>query len=146
LFAQLKGIEMGTNYYVEAEPSCQTCGRGYEQIHIGKSSAGWVFHLHVYPEDGIHDLADWQQRWKGKTIRDEYGRKVSETEMLDVITKRGREPKWSEPPYGYKSWSQFHAENDSVPGPEGLLRARIDGRRTIGHGEGTWDLAVGDFS
>ena len=38
---------MGTNYYWQESEPCAACGRGYEQVHVGKSSAGWCFSLHV---------------------------------------------------------------------------------------------------
>lgn len=82
---------MGTNYYLEPKPPCQCCGRPFEQLHIGKSSAGWCFALHVIPERGIKDLDDW-----------------------------------------VRIWSQ----------PE----ARIVDEYCIGHGAGTLDLLVGEFS
>jgi hypothetical protein len=42
-------------------------------------------------------------------------------------------------------FSSFHRDNESVEGPNGLLRAAIGGS-CIGHGEGTWDLITGEFS
>ena len=42
---------MGTNYYFEdSSEVCECCGRGAESLHIGKSSGGWCFSLHVMPE------------------------------------------------------------------------------------------------
>lgn len=42
-----KEINMGTNYYLHSQDPCEHCGRSYPELHIGKSSAGWVFALHV---------------------------------------------------------------------------------------------------
>ena len=54
---------MGTNYYLHEPPTnkCEHCGRQDEKepLHIGKSSVGWVFALHIIPEMGIEDLEDW---------------------------------------------------------------------------------------
>lgn len=50
---------MGTNYYLHTKPDCECCGRGFEPLHIGKSSGGWCFSLHVMPEDNINTLDDW---------------------------------------------------------------------------------------
>jgi len=86
-------IKVGTNYYYEhvsSEP-CPTCGRGgeTEQLHIGKSSVGWVFSLRIHPNQGIKTLEDWKARWAhGGQIRDEYGEFVSVDEMLNLITQR----------------------------------------------------------
>jgi hypothetical protein len=111
---------MGTNYYVEVQPPCECCGRGYEHKHIGKSSAGWCFSLHVYPDEGINTLEDWKEYLKDKVIKNEYGGIVTLDELLRCITKRNH--------------------------PSGLSRHVIDSRFCIGHGEGTWDYLIGDFS
>lgn len=110
---------MGTNYYHHKAAPCPTCGHQDEPRHIGKSSGGWVFALHVYPEQGISDLPDWQREWATGTIKNEYGDTLTPQEMLSRITERSKE------------W---------------LRRDRIDGRHCVGHGSGTWDLIVGEFS
>jgi len=78
---------MGTNYYLH-ENVCDCCGRSDVPVHIGKSSAGWAFSLHV--DELRRELDDWVHSWsQPKTeIRDEYGRKVTPEEMLLVITVR----------------------------------------------------------
>jgi hypothetical protein len=135
---------MGTNYYVRSQPPCEHCGREYDAIHIGKSSAGWCFGLRVYPEMGINSLEDWQAYWQGKHIEDEYGKEISHSDMLERITMRSRPDTGT--PYPYKSWEQFFAENQAEWGPNNLLRHRMDGRFCIGHGSGPWDLMGTDFS
>lgn len=136
---------MGTNYYLMTN-CCDKCHRAESEIHIGKSSAGWCFSLHVIPEDGINDLPDWQDRWSkpGAKIRDEYGNEVMPEEMLAVITDR----KWikQEKPYGYESWPDFYRRNHGMEGPNGLTRHDIFSRNVAGHGAGTWDLITGEFS
>lgn len=139
---------MGTNYYL-CPNRCSHCGRTDEKKHIGKSSAGWAFALHVYPDDGIKDLDDWIPLFLAKTnhIEDEYGREISHFMMLDLIRDRqaiGRD--WDKVPSMYSSWEDFHEKNFSEQGPKGLVRSRIDKLRCIGHGEGTWDLMIGEFS
>lgn len=84
---------MGTNYFYEtaARDICPACGRGgeIESLHIGKSSAGWAFALHILPERNIRSLGDWQRVWAaGGQIRDEYGEYVSVPQMLKEITER----------------------------------------------------------
>jgi hypothetical protein len=136
---------MGTNYYHHEKEPCPTCGHeGDEPRHIGKSSGGWCFSLHVYPEEGIADLGDWKARWGSGVIKDEYGKTVTPDDMESRITQRSWEPA-KRVPMGYADWSQFHEQNGSEPGPSGLLRHRI-GPHCLGHGAGTWDLIAGDFS
>jgi hypothetical protein len=114
---------MGTNYYLvkDTPAPCNHCGRPYEseRKHIGKSSAGWVFSLHIIPEEGIDDLDDWQRVWSrpGWKIEDEYGETVSPDEMLARITQR----------HGMSR----------LPGG--------GGDRFAGHGAGTWDKYTGEF-
>lgn len=95
---------MGTNYYVDTPPSCggrcATHCRG-EEIHLGKSSAGWAFSFRAYPElspvDGpeavtwpVRDFASWLRLLDLGPIRDEYGREVTREELLGKIEgKRG---------------------------------------------------------
>lgn len=84
---------MGTNYYyqtVGTDP-CPHCGRGDngEELHIGKSSVGWAFSLHIIPERRINTLEDWQKLWaSGGRIFDEYGQSFTPEEMLEKITQR----------------------------------------------------------
>ena len=113
---------MGTNYYLHQKPDCKCCGRPFEPLHIGKSSGGWCFALHVMPEDGINTLDDWRVLWSapGAFIRDEYGEKVSIADMERLITER----KWR----------------------GGSVKRHNDDRYCVGHGDGTWDYIVGEFS
>ena len=129
---------MGTNYYWLQEPPCAHCGRSDEGKHIGKSSAGWCFSLHVYPEDGINDFDDWRERWGEGEIYNEYGEHVSVLEMERTISERT----W---PHRTSASFDF-VSNHAVPGPNGLVRHRISNGHCIGHGRGTWDLIVGEFS
>lgn len=112
---------MGTNYYLELDV-CESCKKGTNSLHIGKSSHGWCFSLHIIPEEGINNLEDWISWFnKDKTIiRDEYGNIISFEKMLDEITNRKK----------HKS----------------IDRHRIDGIHCIGNGEGTYDFIRGDFS
>lgn len=130
---------MGTNYYWlrETKPACEHCGRPAvtEQLHIGKSSAGWCFSLHV--TDDIRSLIDWEDRWaSGGRIEDEYGQVISIGDMRLVIMARA----------GRSGPDDFnYAQNHAEPGPAGLVRHKI-GPYCKGHGEGTWDLIEGEFS
>ena len=79
---------MGTNYYVHTpacENACDHCAAS-EQLHLGKSSAGWRF-LHQadsdWPREQAHSL--WLARAQSGEIRDEYGRAVTLDELLAKI-------------------------------------------------------------
>ncbi len=130
---------MGTNYYWFEKRHCECCGRAFGSRHIGKSSAGWVFHVHVYPDEGINTLEDWGKLIgkEGSYIEDEYGRTVDPHDMIDCIVDRT----WNGNGWTEKSLR----ENGAELGPNGLARAKI-GRYCVGHGEGTWDYHIGDFS
>lgn len=129
---------MGTNFYWHEKAPCEHCGRtDGEGKHIGKSSMGWVFALHVYPEDGITDLLDWIDRFfESPHIFDEYGQKVPVADMIERIVMRGSRD-------GHPKDFAYSA-NHAVPGPRGLVRAKVDHRTR--HGAGTWDCHTGDFS
>ena len=92
--AEQKGQQvMGTNYDWRTKV-CQTCGHAAEEKHIGKSSAGWCFALHVYPEEGILTLENWITKWTADpqgVIRNEYEEVLSVEEMIEVITRRMRD-------------------------------------------------------
>ena len=158
---------MGTNYYFRKPLAnhCEHCGRSDppEELHIGKSSAGWCFSLHVHPEQNICSLADWETIWPTGTIVNEYGENITPAEMFSVITGRSREKDWDSDWWapkpcgkdfkgnpvtipGYTSEAEFHRFNHSERGPNGLLRHRLDGHHCIGHGPGTYDYITGDFS
>lgn len=134
---------MGTNYYLRlpGTNACKHCGRSdnAEDLHIGKSSHGWCFSLHVIPERGINDLDDWLPLFERYLIRDEYGEAITPREMLNIITKRGN-------PRGAAVHSpEWYASNGAEPGPNGLARHRI-GSHCVKHGVGTWDCIPCDFS
>lgn len=135
---------MGTNYYwtKEVKPACECCGRDAEvkELHIGKSSAGWCFSIHVMPEDGINSLDDWIALFnqEGSCIKDEYDRIVTAKEILSKIKERGRNDK--------NTWDhEMMRMNGAEHGPNNLVRHKIS-RHCIGHGDGTWNYIVGDFS
>jgi hypothetical protein len=62
---------MGTNYYIEL-PHCLSYTESDERYHVGKSSAGWCFALHVDPDKGINDLEDIKALCKQGRIKNEY--------------------------------------------------------------------------
>lgn len=142
---------MGTNYYVKvvaSEPRiCSECGmfRETELLHIGKSSCGWCFSLHVIQDRGLTSLDAWAALLKSLDdlerceIQDEYGTELSCDEMMAIIMDREGV---SDSPHPYSdSWLEA---NQAEWGPKGLLRHRVQGN-CIGHGAGTWDLLTGEF-
>lgn len=113
---------MGTNYYLYQKPDCECCGRPFEPLHIGKSSAGWCFALHIMPEDGISTLLDWCALWSapGAFIRNEYGEKIPIVQMEQILSHR----------------------DDLRGGPA----KRHSDEYCVGHGDGPWDYILGEFS
>lgn len=143
---------MGTNYYYHDKEPCPCCKREYESKHIGKSSFGWCFSLHVYPDEGISDLDDWIKLFNepGTYILDEYGNEISVEKILDVITnRRGASDSWDDFEKRilllYSSEEDFHRRNYSERGPNYLLRHSLRGN-CIKHGVGTWDCLINEFS
>ena len=144
---------MGTNYYFKQKENLT--GEG---IHIGKSSSGWCFSLHVVPEQGINALEDWKRYFtiEGSVIVDEYSRELTVSEMLNVIENRSSEQALNEDwfnelkskPWGapYTSFHDYLDKNYAELGPNNLLRHKIDGTSCVGYGEGTWDYIDGVFS
>lgn len=130
---------MGTNYYLVGKSSvCGCCGHESKEPdrHIGKSSGGWCFSLHVYPEEGINTLNDWIGLFETGKILNEYGEEETKNDMVSIITERS----WNKHPD-----TVFCTMNHAEPGPNNLARHKL-GEYCIGHGEGTYDYIVGDFS
>jgi hypothetical protein len=143
----VKGREMGTNYYWVGvvEDTCLHCGhkeyKDEEKKHIGKSSTGWVFGLHIYPDDEINTLDDWVKVWYTQLghIEDEYGDTIDRISMLSKIMCRTNTGT-------FVPSNEWYKQNQAAPGPNRL--SYRNGQGVIGHGEnnGTWDYLVGDFS
>lgn len=141
---------MGTNYYsvhrdVDLDKFDGWDLRYDEEgrcLHIGKSSGGWCFSLHVIPERGINSLRDWIEVFidPERVIINEYREEIGLEEMMRVITQRSRPPG--------NEWDQATLDrNCAEPGPNNLVRHRMDqDLNCVGHGEGTWDLITGCFS
>jgi hypothetical protein len=144
---------MGTNYYLYPRADCACCNRPFKPLHIGKSSRGWCFSLHVIPEEGINSYNDWEERWsrQGSFILDEYGDAIAIPRMKVIINERncdGKKDNWNCNWWasGYNSERDFHRCNNSERGPNFLLRHQIDGKHCLGHGLGTYDYIAGEFS
>jgi len=147
---------MGTNYYATVN-KCEHYER-QDQLHIGKSSAGWCFLLHVFEDaaEGPTSLAEWRALLGGASIETEYGDRVTFKEMMAIIAERKGSFAFDGPPpqnwcsgKRYASWNDYfeqaqggHAER----GPKGLVRSVASKGNCIRHGDGTWDLITGRFS
>lgn len=156
---------MGTNYYLvyneKVDSVCPCCKHEitkYKELHLGKSSNGWTFALHVYPEQGIHTWGDvlyeiLYATGKGGWIKDEYGTEVETDMFIDIVTERGSNNTIDEMVeknnrLGFSTVEgvgYYLAYNMAVRGPNNLLRPKI-GNGCIGHGGGTYDYLVGEFS
>lgn len=103
---------MGTNFY--------TYKNGKRDKHIGKSSGGWCFSLHVYED--IKDLADWEAYFDREdiSIRDEYEKPLTKQEFLE----------------GYVTCDRTYYGN-----PPRRHRSEF----CVGWGEGHWDYIYNDF-
>lgn len=123
---------MGTNFYLHrpSQTRCSTCGHDPfdSSLHIGKSSYGWCFALHVIPEENINCLEDWKRELskEGCEIYNEYEEKLSMEELLKIITNRG---------------DGLYTQKGNIP-----IRHQIDGTHCVAHGEGTYDYIKGEFS
>lgn len=141
---------MGTNYYLHS-PKCEHCGHTEKPLHIGKSSGGWCFSIHVIPEEYINNLNVWRSLWEmpGRWIENEYGERIPIDEMEEIITQRSWQPDFDSRKWNsmncYRDEAHFHELNNSERGPNNLLRHKI-GPHCAGHGEGTWDYINGEFS
>jgi hypothetical protein len=123
---------MGTNYYVKHADG--------KTLHIGKSSGGWCFSLHVIPEKNLNTLDDWKYflNKRNTKITNEYEETLTLKQLLSTIEDR----KWNRVP-----GREFNYDlNGAEPGPNGLVRHIIDGIHCVGHGSGTWDYIAGTFS
>ncbi len=83
---------MGTNFYAWRD-CCDHCGRGDNELHIGKRSGGWTFSFQAFDEWETWDdlpIVSYQ-RWlevldqPGVRIRDEYGDDVTLDEFRAIV-------------------------------------------------------------
>ena len=143
---------MGTNYYAEIKSNpCPTCGHDPDSktLHIGKSSCGWCFSLHVEPNNPNFpsNWDEWIELLSKPNVQivDEYKEPWLLEDFIPIVTDRSWRAKRTVLPDRYHSWSDYYNQNHAVPGPNNLLRHRL-GEHCIAHGKGTWDLIVGGFS
>ena len=112
-------------------------------LHIGKSSGGWVFLVRLYPEHGIDSLDDWKALLMAEPfgkILDEYGRTYTVGGLMSWIEGR----QWTTP-------CVLSFEELVLNGAEytdgNLLRPveRHEDGCTVRNGEGTYSYLYHDF-
>ena len=81
---------MGTNYYAKIE-ECRECGR-HEKIHLGKSSAGWVFSFQYNGGKYYKNAPEMKEWLKDKKIRDEYNRNVEHKDFWKLVDAKQSAP------------------------------------------------------
>ena len=79
-------VGMGTNYYTKVN-ECNECGR-HDDIHLGKSSAGWQFVFQYNGGQYYKDTEEMREWMKGKIICDEYGRNVSGDQFWKFVESK----------------------------------------------------------
>ena len=131
-----EGGDTGTNYYWYGD--CRECGQ-LQKLHIGKSSAGWYFLLHVIP-GVIDNLEDWEKRFEDEDsfILDEYRNPVSPKVMRNTVCVRNA-------PRSVHT-GDFMRSNYAEMGKNNLVRFVEGLAHCIGHGEGPWSYITGEFS
>ncbi len=83
---------MGTNYYAVKKKACLY----NREIHIGKSSYGWLFlfqdndEFHTYPQfvKWLEDHVDTGEY----VLFDEYDKEITKEELLDLIDRKQKDP------------------------------------------------------
>jgi hypothetical protein len=142
---------MGTNYFLTFNGTMmdRLVENSVKELHIGKSSMGWCFGLHVIPELGLNSLRDWYRvlSKKQNVITNEYREVISIASMLAIITERRSNFKAPEikTASDQQDLDRYLHANHAALGPNGLLRHKRDSL-CIGHGTGPWDLMNGDYS
>jgi len=129
---------MGTNYYIRYN-LCNCCNR-YDEIHIGKSSAGWQFSFHAVddsdikmalfdPKDMLDDtdrhliissFQDWKSfiekyviKYKAAKIYNEYDELQDPIEFFKLIEAKRKEEN-NQAKYVMKSESSYRYRGDYV--------------------------------
>lgn len=78
---------MGTNYYIR-ENVCAHCNRYDDSgTHIGRSSNGWMFCFNAREHTTFEAWRDCLKLYDGQ-IFDEYSRKISAAELLELIESK----------------------------------------------------------
>lgn len=173
---------MGTNYYLFVDRgrteqfedhAKATDWEGYPAevrkvavpLHIGKSSCGWCFSLHVIPELGLNDWRDWEALasvWRDR-IYNEYGERKTLEDLRSTIFERSGKPtpafvtvydpsrldsrtgEYATRPITRAEYELSHMGGAHQDPKYHLYRHPV-GRYCVGHGDGPYDLVPGEFS
>ena len=87
---------MGTNFYLHFHRSDIECN--IEGIHIGKNSAGWVFHFEAQSRPLIRDVKAMKALTKLGFIYDEYGKEYTYNDFWQLVEDT-KEPYFGRDPY-----------------------------------------------
>jgi len=74
---------MGTNYYTKIN-ECEHCNR-YNEIHLGKSSAGWQFSFQYNGGRFYKNVKEMKEWLKDKKIEDEYGSTITHKDFWEMV-------------------------------------------------------------
>lgn len=90
---------MGTNYDIKFH-ICSKCDR-YDEVHLGKSSAGWVFSLNLNSKKYYSNWKEMQQFLKkeamnGGQIYDEYGAKISVDDFIKLVELKQKASRYNQ--------------------------------------------------
>jgi hypothetical protein len=83
---------MGTNYYIK-QKKCKTCGNTPDEIHLGKSSAGWQFTFQFNGGRYYKNMPEMKEWTKGKKIYDEYGKYVGHGTFWKMVKEKQEKEK-----------------------------------------------------
>src|SRR5574343_145495 len=75
---------MGTNYYIRKN-MCSHCQRAEEEVHIGKSSYGWIFHFQYNSGKYYQYIEEMRESTKKKVIFNEYWKEVYYTKFWNMV-------------------------------------------------------------
>ncbi len=77
---------MGTNYYTRIN-ECKHCKR-FENIHLGKSSAGWQFSFQYNGGQYYQNIKEMKDFLKDKIIKDEYDHIVTHDKFWEMVESK----------------------------------------------------------
>lgn len=79
---------MGTNYYARIN-ICKCCNR-FDELHIGKSSAGWTFSFHSIPERELVCWQDWYIFLNEPNVKifNECGEEITSDNFIELVNSK----------------------------------------------------------
>lgn len=79
---------MSCEWFIEPEPPCPCCKRGFGPVRIGVSAIGWVFSFDSNDAIGLVDEASWRAHLADKVIVDEYGKRHTPSEFFAFVDQK----------------------------------------------------------